>query len=234
MKKIKYYIYKLKIFLFWVAKMLEEKILTLHEEYAKCANCGVNRWWGWGQIKEIMHKDKNDMIRFSVWATQCGHCGQVHIFHQGDLVYPRMSAHVKTHELLNNYPKAKKLFEESLAVASDSPRAGLALSRMCLECLIHEILDQADIKPEPNFSHNVEKLLKLEIINLRIKVLLDDTRVIGNKSLHNFNVIDTENEITFEDCIIVWKAINHILDSLKLLQELDKDLSDLKDKVKEN
>lgn len=208
---------------------LEEKILTKAAAYGKCITCGVNQGWFWHRFIDYYNRNMNDIVT----GAFCGHCQEAHIFYGDDLVYPRISKHVSTHELLNSYPKAKKLFEESLAVASDSPRAGLALSRMCLECLTHEILIQANIEPDVNFSANIEKLRELEIITQKIKSLLDDTRVIGNKSAHNFNVIDTENEIILDDCIIVWKAINHIFDSLKISQELDKELSDLKDKVKE-
>lgn len=104
------------------------------------------------------------------------------------MIYPRISTHVKPHILLNDYPKSQKLFNESLAVARDSPRAGLTLSRMCLESLTKDILIQKGekIAKKQTYHKNVEKLLELEIITNKLKIMLDSTRLIGNEAVHNF------------------------------------------------
>ncbi len=209
--------------------MIEEKILSCDDDYAKCPKCGVNLSWAWIKYGYNSYQSCPHVGSF----TRCNHCKQIFLALGDEIVYPRITSHIKPHELFTEYPKSEKLFKESLAVASDSPRAGLTLSRMCLECLVHEILIERNEKPSDNFSVNIKKLLELEIITNKIKNLLDDTRVIGNKSTHNFNLIDSENEVVLDDCMVVWKAINHILESLSSVQKLDADITNLKDKVKE-
>ena len=209
--------------------MIEEKILSCDDEYAKCPICGMNLSWKWYYYGEGTYENNKFLGLF----TKCNNCNQIFIALSEKIIYPRITSHIKPHELFAQYTKSSKLFNESLAVASDSPRAGLTLSRMCLECLVHEILIERNEKPSDNFSVNIKKLLELEIITNKIKNLLDDTRVIGNKSTHNFNLIDSENEVVLDDCMVVWKAINHILESLSSVQKLDADITNLKDKVKE-
>lgn len=209
--------------------MIEEKILSCDDEYAKCPICGVNHSWNWRGYGVGFYQVGEIVGLF----TACKHCNQIFITLEEEIVYPRITSHIKPHELFKQYPKSEKLFNESLAVASDSPRAGLTLSRMCLECLVHEILIERNETPNNNFSLNIKRLLELEIITNKVKKLLDDTRVIGNKSTHNFNLIDSENEVVIDDCMVVWKAINHILESLSSAQKLDADISDLRNKVEE-
>ena len=200
---------------------MEKQNLTCNASYGECPVCGVNKQWDWygSNYPNIQH-------------TNCGHCDSRIIFYDDKLIYPKANPYIKPNELLNNYPKSEKLFSESIGVSEASPRAGLALSRMCLESLVGDILKEAGDTLADTFSKNVEKLLTHDIITNKIKKILDDVRVIGNKSIHNFNIIETDNEPTLNDCMLVWKAISHILDSLKLSKELEVDLNELSEKVK--
>lgn len=202
-----------------------EKILSCNDDYASCPCCSINQAWEWEGY------DHYNGCRG--YYTRCKFCKQIHIFYENKLVYPHITTHIKPHILFTQYPKSQILFNESLAVASNSPRAGLTLSRMCLECLVREILVGLEETPKEKFLSNIEKLLELEIINNKIKKLLDDTRVIGNKSIHNFNLIDSENEVTLDDCMVIWKATNYILESLKMAQDLDSQVPNLLGKLKE-
>ena len=225
--------------------MSEVTILKPLDEYAICPSCGVSlEWSNWrrfvGQynmdnytyINSLSFQKTNYPLLDFVVFVICKQCKIQHIFYGEKLIYPRVSTHTKPHILLDNYPKSKILFNESLAVANDSPRAGLTLSRMCLESLVNDIFSQRGESINPTqFNVNIKKLVELDIINSRIERMLDNTRVIGNKSTHNFNLIESE-DINIEDCELVWKAINHIMDSIKHAQDLDEDLNLLVTKVK--
>ncbi len=225
----------------------EPKIINIFTNHGVCPSCGCFIWWKWHFIKvntyegiitdpfgcfEITNNDGTTLTAHRVSATQCSQCKQICIFHDGEMIYPRITTHVKPHELFIKYSKSQKLFNESLAVASDSPRAALTLSRMCLESLVNEILTGLGEKPSENFKLNIDKLEELEIITAKTKKLLDNARIVGNKSTHNFNLIDTENDVTIDDCIIVWNVCNRILESLKF-HDGDENLINLVNKVKE-
>ena len=223
----------------------EPKIINVFTNHAVCPSCGCFVLWEWNLIVDhsngysfdpfghyqLTNNDGSTRKGYRVCATQCSQCEQICIFHDGEMVYPRTTTHVKPHELFTNYSKSQKLFNESLAVASDSPRAGLTLSRMCLECLVNEILTELGERPSENFKANIGKLEELEIITVKTKKLLDNARVVGNKSTHNFNLIDTEKDVSIDDCIIVWTVCNRILDSLKF-HHGDDNLENLVNKVK--
>ncbi len=137
----------------------KQEIINVHTNHAICPSCGCFTWWDWYFVTEsdpydgkidpfggyYINNNKNKGFRIA--ATQCSSCKQICVFHDGKMIYPKANVHIKPHELFNDYPKSKKLFEESLAVASASPRAALTLSRMCLESLVNEILEQLNETP---------------------------------------------------------------------------------------
>lgn len=121
---------------------------------------------------------------------------------------------------------------EAVEVSPISPRAGLTLSRMCLEALTNEILEKHNEKTNKDFNKNIDRLFELDIITIKIKNLLSSTRIIGNKTTHNFNIIDTENDPTVDDCITVLEVIDYILENIRIAQEKEEKLNMLEKKVK--
>ena len=103
---------------------------------------------------------------------------------------------------------------------------------MCLESLTNEILEKHNEKPNKDFNKNIDKLFELDIISIKIKNLLSSTRIIGNKTTHNFNIIDTENDPTVDDCITVLEVIDYILENMRIAQEKEEKLNMLEKKVK--
>lgn len=148
------------------------------------------------------------------------------------MIYPKNYLLITPNIILDDYLKSKKLFMEAVEVSPISPRAGLTLSRMCLEALTNEILEKHNEKPNKDFNKNIDKLFELDIITIKIKNLLSSTRIIGNKTTHNFNIIDTENDPTVDDCITVLEVIDYILENIRIAQEKEEKLNMLEKKVK--
>lgn len=190
----------------------------------KCPNCGVYKTWEW-----------NNFVReFNSFGylSYCHVCQEYIIYYNEELIYPKTNLLIKPNALFDNYQKSKKLFLEAVEVAPISPRAGLTLSRMCLEALTNEILEENKEKVDKDFKNNIDKLHELDIINSKLKTLLTSARIIGNKSTHNFNIIDTDNEPDLKDAIAVLETIDYILENMRIAKDKEEKLSNLEKKVK--
>ncbi|OON98919.1 MAG: hypothetical protein ATN35_02870 [Epulopiscium sp. Nele67-Bin004] len=169
----------------------------------------------------------------------CEHCNTTLVFEGSKLISPKLSEYKEPHKLLDKYPKSKTLFGESLAVANDSPRAALTLSRMCLESLVNDMLNEENVKPAENFKKNIKnfkknikELFKLKKIDEDIKDSLDCIRTIGNNSTHNFNLIESD-DVTLDECEIVWDTINYILKSIQYQLDLKAGAKEIENRVKQ-
>lgn len=190
----------------------------------KCPNCGVYKTWGWN----------NFLVEFngSGCLSYCQVCQEYIIYYNEELIYPKTNLLIKPNALFDNYQKSKKLFLEAVEVAPISSRAGLTLSRMYLEALTNEILEENKEKVDKDFKNNIDKLHELDIINSKLKTLLTSARIIGNKSTHNFNIIDTENEPNLEDAIAVLETIDYILENMRIAKDKEEKLYNLEKKIK--
>lgn len=207
---------------------MNKNLATPNKDDGICPHCSIYKEWYWRLIKE------NDVIGNVVIGhyTFCNNCKQYIIYYSKKLLYPQNNLLIKPNELFSKYPKSKKLFLEAVEVSPISPRAGLKLARMCLESLTNETLQEHNEEIDDNFHKNIEKLYELDIINTRLKKLLSSARIIGNKSTHNFNIIDTENEPNLEDAESVLEAIDYILDNMRISSEKEIKLLQLEEKVK--
>lgn len=189
-----------------------------------CPHCGIYKQWSWYFV--------NMGNKYLGHYTYCNNCKENTIYYNEKLVYPKDKLLIKSNILFDKYKKSKKLFLEAVEVSPISPRAGLTLARMCLESLTNEILQEHNEKISENFRDNIEKLHSLDIISLKLKKLLSSARIIGNKSTHNFNIIDTENEPNLEDAMAVLETIDFILENMRIASEKEEKLSKLEEKVK--
>ena len=133
-------------------------------EDGKCPNCGVYNTWDWNNFVREFHG-------FG-YLTYCNVCQNYIIYFNEEIIYPKTNLLIKPNILFDNYQKSKKLFLEAVEVAPISPRAGLTLSRMCLEALTNEILEKHNEKIDKDFKNNIDKLHELDIINSKLKTLL--------------------------------------------------------------
>lgn len=203
---------------------MNNDLVNPYEQDGKCPNCGVYKTWEW-----------NNFVReFNSFGylSYCNVCQNYIIYYNEKLIYPKTNLLIKPNVLFDKYQKSKKLFLESVEVAPISPRAGLTLSRMCLEALTNEILEENNEKIDKDFKNNIDKLYNLDIINSKLKTLLTSARIIGNKSTHNFNIIDTDNEPNLEDAIVVLETIDYILENMRIAEDKELKLSNLEKKIK--
>ncbi|KLI52003.1 DUF4145 domain-containing protein [Brachyspira hyodysenteriae] len=217
--------------------MQEKPIANPRFSSGICPHCGIYTQWDWKYIKEYGQYSSYDRLgnhqyEYYFYASECRNCYKHISYYKNELIYPKIDLLIKPNIILDDYPKSKKLFMESVKVSPISPRAGLTLSRMCLEALTNEILEKHNEKPNKDFNKNIDKLFELDIITIKIKKLLSSTRIIGNKTTHNFNIIDTENEPTVDDCITVLEVIDYILENIRIAQEKEEKLNMLEKKVK--
>ncbi len=195
----------------------------------KCPHCDIYREWDWNGYIRIFVGNYAKHIGYYAY---CSNCAEYVIYYKEKMIYPKNNLPIKPNVLFDRYEKSKKLFLEAVEVSTISARAGLTLSRMCLESLTNEILQENKQKIDENFNEKIEKLYELNIINAKLKNLLSSARIIGNKSTHNFNIIDTENEPNTEDAIIVLETIDHILENMRISSEKEEKLFELEQKVK--
>lgn len=217
--------------------MQEKTIANPSSNFGICPHCGIYAEWDWKYIEEFnkyLYSDQfgRPKYQYYFYASKCISCNKYVAYYKEELIYPKIDLLIKPNIILDDYPKSKKLFLEAVEVAPISPRSGLTLSRMCLEALVNEILEINSQKVDQVFKNNIDKLLELEIITPRIYKELNTTRVIGNKATHNFNIIDTENDPTVDDCITVLEAIDYILENIRIVQDKEEKLNMLEKKVK--
>lgn len=211
--------------------MQEKQIANPNSSSGICPHCGIYIKWDW--VKFAQYNVDYDLYdRYFGRISRCYNCYEYVIYYKDKILYPKVDLLIKPNSIFDNYPKSKKLFLEAVEVSPISPRAGLTLSRMCLEALVNEILEINSQKISQVFKDNINKLLELDIITPKLKELLSSARIIGNKSTHNFNIIDTENDPIVDDCILVLEFINRVLEHIRTTSEESKELSILEKKVK--
>lgn len=209
----------------------QSKILEPNASTGICPHCGIYREWHWEEmVLYYTTNGFNNTIYLGSWSY-CECCSNfiiVQCFQDesnnkyNEIVHPK-TVSFTIPEYIEHYPTVQKLFEESIAVAPHSPRASLALARMTLEALTGQILEQHNKPVHSKFSENIEALYIHQIITEMQKDRMDTIRTIGNKSIHNMALIESDNDITIEDVSTVWKLINNILDFLQV-QENGKEL----------
>ncbi|MBW5396389.1 DUF4145 domain-containing protein [Brachyspira pilosicoli] len=211
--------------------MQEKPIANPNSISGICPHCGIYIQWNWEAFAE--YSNGIDMYaHYYGYIARCNDCYEYVIYYKGRMLYPKNILLINPNSIFNDYPKSKKLFIEAVEVSPISPRAGLTLSRMCLEALVNDILEKHNEKPNKDFNKNIDKLFELDIITSKIKELLSSVRIIGNKSTHNFNIIDTENEPMVDDCITILEFINRVLEHIRTTSEESEELSILERKLK--
>ncbi len=167
---------------------------------------------------------------------KCPACGYVHIEVEGvgnDVRDLRMK--IRPNSYAKSFPgisaNVKKIYEESCAVITFSPRASAALSRVCLETIL---LDKFGIKGK--LSKQIEefdiKCSKHEIyINPDFITALHGIREMGNGGLHpeiNIDVLPEEAQQILE---VVEMFLQEVYVNEKIRKEKLEKVESMKEKV---
>lgn len=126
-----------------------------------------------------------------------GNLNSMHYSEKGSyLVYPKASA---VTQAPNEVPKhIAEDYNEAGLILNDSPKASAALSRRCLQTIIHE---HFKIK-ERNLSIEIDKLM--EIVDSGIANEVDAIRTIGNFAAHPIKSNSTGEIVPVEEGEAIW------------------------------
>lgn len=150
----------------------------------------------------------------TTWGMSiCRACENASVWRGKDLIYPQKAPGRAPSD---DMPEAaRELYEEARAVATASRRAGAALARASLECLLKELDPEAPKKS--NLDDRIDRIRdKVSTATFKMLTL---ARHVGNKSLHVDNVPDNavllllsdDDEMFLDD---VFESINMVVDEM--------------------
>ncbi|MBS1083478.1 DUF4145 domain-containing protein [Gluconobacter kondonii] len=141
----------------------------------------------------ISKESRNGYCAPGLYISKCTSCNRFSVWGCDDeVVYPKPNRFNPPSDLP---PECLKDFEEACAVSSDSPRAGAALLRACLEKLLFIVTG----KNNPNDA--IKFLVKMDVDH-KVQEALDVVRVTGNKALHGYEIAkEGDNAASFESLV---------------------------------
>lgn len=185
---------------------------VLESDTMKCPHCltGFNEAWGITQLPQ----DKTTKAKSFAWRIRylvCPTCDNlVAMLGQGTvtasnsytettrMVWP---AAVTREPLSPDVPAAfASDYKEAVAVFHDSPKASAALSRRCLQHIIH---DKAGIK-EKNLDQEIQKLINSGKLPQDLSDAIDAVRTVGNFAAHPIKSVSSGEIVDVEDGEAEW------------------------------
>ena len=199
--------------------MMEDNIPKHGEKKFSCPQCNVVSSQSWKAVtidldmvgtdepKAFDYVTKNFGInnwRYS-YAT-CYNCGDISIWFNCKMIYPLPRSGPDPN--LDMPDETKDLFNEARDISIISPRASIALLRLCLEQLVNHL----DPRKEP-LNVKIKELVKRDIPE-EVQQALDIVRVSGNDAIHD----DTSSTIYLDDTKehleMLFRTINIIVDKI--------------------
>lgn len=152
-----------------------------------------------------------------IYVSTCKACGKYHIWHDKEMIYPRISNVPAPNEDMPE--NVKEIYLEAMNVHIYSKRAATALLRLAVQMLCKELGEEGK-----NINHDIGELVK-KGLPVQIQKALDSIRVIGNNAVHPGMISFDEKEdvsgtlfllinIIVEYMISQPKKINEIYDML--------------------
>ena len=148
-----------------------------------CLFCSAYSTHDWlNKVFDDMNKNKERIgSDHSGWldrisSSQCNHCKERTYWLNGTMLYPEATSV----ELVNpDMPEeCQHLYQEAASVLSKSPRASVALLRLCVQKLMPYIGGKGK-----NINTDIEYLVK-QGLHDHVQQALDACRVIGNNAVH--------------------------------------------------
>lgn len=166
--------------------MAEQVIPQFDKTAFNCPRCGAyaNQEWylvtAIDKVKAeyhgtIVNKGSIDEFAFS----KCVHCNRVSMWdkNKNSMVFPKIN--VRTFDLTEVPKDLAEDYEEACLVIGDSPKASAALSRRCLQSILH----QQGFADKSLFTE-IQKAIDSEKLPSHISDSLDALRNIGNFAAH--------------------------------------------------
>jgi hypothetical protein len=158
--------------------------------------------FNWASIVDQQDKFNSPLPREWV-VTKCQRCGNVVIWHDGNMIYPRaMIAPLPNSDMDG---QIKSDYIEAGTVFSDSPRAAAALLRLALQKLCKRLGEKGE-----NINEDIKKLVA-KGLNPLVQKSLDALRITGNNAVHP-GEIDLEEEP--EKVLKLFELLNFIANKM--------------------
>ena len=161
---------------------------------------------------EIWQRDLNN-----VYASSCAHCSEAALWVGERMVFPENQGVERPHP---NMPKeVRRVFEEARSVSPFSPRAAMALLRLCVEMLCRHLGEDSD-----NLNDAIGSLVR-KGVSREVQKLMDVVRVTGNDAVHPGKIDDGDDAPSAES---LFRAINFIVEQMmRQPKEIDRLFSGL-------
>ena len=181
-----------------------------------CPNCEVyaHQDWDNGVYRDNIFSNTGDWEN-TCYRCKCHSCEKFSYWFNEKLIYPKMrGVETANADMPNN---CKEIYNEAADIVSDSPRAAVALLRLCLQELMPHI--GGDGK---NINADIRKLVQ-EGLNKKIQQALDTCRVIGNEAVHPGEIqINDKPEYAYS----LFKLLNFIVEQCITRPREQKELFD--------
>lgn len=152
-----------------------------------CPHCGafaemVHNEIGW-DLQSRYGSSQYNVVRTSL----CRHCKQCHLWHLGDMVFPRRGSSPQPNPDMPQ--EVRDYYEEAATISGQSPRAAAALLRLGIQ---HLCIHLGGVGK--NINEDIALLVKKGLPEI-VQQSLDVVRVVGNDAVHP-GVIDVDNPET--------------------------------------
>lgn len=145
----------------------------------------------------------NSVLVSGMEISRCDSCGQLGIWLQEKLVYPRTSPAGLANSDMPAQVKA--LFDEAGAVFQTSPRAAAALLRLALQHLLKELGEEGK-----NIDKDINSLID-KGLDANLSKVFHSVRIIGNESVHP-GEINVDDEPYMAE--VMFGLLNQIVDQM--------------------
>ena len=197
--------------------MMGDIIPKLDKGSFKCPHCNVLTTQEWRDIKINMEKkyvESHKAVEYNMpmpgmpphynwlyrYAT-CHNCGGISIWFRDEMIYPLTGT---TPDPNKDMPdKIMEIFNEARNISNISPRASVALLRLCVEQLVNQ-LD----KGKGSLNDKIKRLVEKEL-SKEVQQALDLVRVSGNNAIHPGEISLDDNNEHIE---MLFKTINIIVE----------------------
>ena len=167
-----------------------------------CPHCGAFAHQEWFRHMSSVQGGKAlQMPDFE--ACRCVRCGEVTLWKEDTMIYPRESVVVLASEDMP--AEVKRYYDEARGIFGQSPRGAAALLRLGIQKLVIELGEDGD-----DLNGAIGSLVK-KGLSKRIQQSLDIVRGIGNNAVHPGQIVIEDN---IEVAMSLFKITNLIVDGI--------------------
>lgn len=176
-----------------------------------CALCNVYAHQGW-YVCAIQHTKDYDL-----YVSCCSHCKKYSYWFKQKLIQPKIrSVESANADMPDN---CKEIYNEAADIVNDSPRAAIALLRLCVQQLMPHIGGTGK-----NINNDIGQLVE-NGLDIKVQQALDVCRVVGNNAVHPGEIQVNDNP---ELANTLFTLINFVVtQKITLPKQIEESFNDL-------